>query len=169
MNMLDLVAASAPAVEFERDWTVWWWIGAIVVGLAAIAIAAAFLPLWEAMEDRGAHIALVILLGLSALASAVVLLVLPGTMMRHIVVHENVWWIAVPFLVAALGFVWLGLGRLAFGWAGYVPAVLIVLGVGIGAGYDALNRLASWIPTTVGALVLLGIAIVAILIAKVRE
>lgn len=171
-NAILLVPAEDVAVQFVTDWTIWGWIIAVAVGIAAalVALATPFLAAF-ASEVRYPVPAWILVVA-AAIGAAGVLLILPGTMMRHVSTHPNVWWVGIPWAAVALFFWWWGVARLGdspLRWAGYVPAILTGAGVVIGAGYDALNRFASWIPTTVGAVLLLMVIGGFALYLKARE
>lgn len=181
MNHQDLIISTSAAlprpaedmaVQFVKDWTVGGWVIAIAIGVAAVLFTLAVPFLATLTEDLRYAAPAWILLVIAAVGAVGVLLILPGTMMRHVSTHPNVWWVAIPWAAVALFFWWWGaaqLGDTPMRWAGYVPAILIGIGVLIGAGYDALNRFASWIPTTVGA-VLLGLLLIAVFVyVKARE
>lgn len=172
MNIWGMVPAEDIAVAYAKDGTAWGWVIAAAIGLAAVLVAVVAPLVAGFLDDVRGGLIWWILLLLVGLAAAGVLLVLPGIMMRHVEIHANVWWVVIPWMAVAGFFVWWGRSRLweqDLQWAGYVPAILITAGVAIGAGVDALNRLASWIPTTVGALVALLVIIVIVLVAKARE
>ncbi|MDE0546346.1 hypothetical protein [Microbacterium sp. C7(2022)] len=147
------------AVEYDKDWTVWWWVGAAVIGALAVALAATAPTLWGVIDDheneggRGALL-MRILLSIAGIAALVVLVVLPGTMMRHIEIHSHVWWVVFGWGLAAV-FLWWAGSAWYTRWLAWVPAIAIGAGVIVGAGNDALHRLASWIPMAAGTLLTL--------------
>ncbi|MBS1905489.1 MAG: hypothetical protein JST33_02745 [Actinobacteria bacterium] len=156
-NALLRIRTEDVAVQFVKDWTVWGWLIAVAIGIAAILVALAA-PFAAAYANEARHGRLLwVLLVVAVVGAAGVLLILPATMMRHVYTHPVVWWVVIPWVAVALFFLWWGavqLGGSPLSWAGYVPAIIIGAGVLIGAGCDALNRFASWIPATVGAVVL---------------
>lgn len=171
-NAMLRIRTEDVAVQFVKDWTVWGWLIAVAIGVAAVLVALVT-PFLAASVDEARHGAVMwTLLVIAAVGAAGVLLILPGTMMRHVYTHPVVWWVAIPWVAIALFFWWWGAvqwGGSRMSWAGYVPAMLIGAGVLVGAGYDALNRFASWIPATVGAVVLVLVLGGLFLYLKARE
>ncbi|MBS1674438.1 MAG: hypothetical protein JSS74_10785 [Actinobacteria bacterium] len=171
-NAMLRIRTEDVAVQFVKDWTVWGWLIAVAIGIAAVLVALAA-PFVAAYANEARHgMVIWILLVIVTSGAAGVLLILPGTMMRHVYTHAVVWWVVIPWVAVALFFLWWGamqLGGSPLSWAGYVPAILIGAGVLVGAGYDALNRFASWIPATVGAVVLAFVLGGLFLYLKARE
>ena len=162
MYTLALLTPLDVAIEYDKDWDLWWWIGAAVLGVVAIAIALTFVPLWDWIGRFESGTAVVIgriVLAVVALAAAYTLVVLPGTMMRHVQAHENVWWVVIGWVAGAIALIFLSR---EYGWLRWLAPSLVGAGLLIGAANDALQRFASWIPTTAAtvlAVIILGVGL----------
>lgn len=165
------------AVTYETDWTGGAWAIAIALGVLALAyvLAAPFIAgaLLNAEGRRG--IGWLWALGAVVLIAAwLVLLILPGGMMRHIPDHASVWWVAVPCLVLAAVLAIRGALMPAYDplrWVLWVPALTLFAGTVTGLILDALNRAAAAVPMGVGtfaAIVIAGGAALALSAASRR-
>lgn len=159
------------AVAFETDWTMWGWVIAIAISIAAILVlwwAPALLGLADLIYTewvRWASLIGVVVISLAALAAV---LILPGMMFRH---TENQ---GVAFLI---GLAWLGVATYFWfahrydveRWVRRVPAGAIAIGVVTGAASDAVTRAAASVPMTVSGFLALCLIGGAIIWAKFRE
>ncbi|WP_424446863.1 hypothetical protein [Microbacterium sp. CH-015] len=162
MYTLAFLTPLEVAIEYDKDWDLWWWIGAGVVGVVAITIALTVIPLWGWTDRFDSEVGVLIgriVLAVLALAAAYTLVVLPGTMMRHVQAHENVWWVVIGWLVGGVALITISR---EYGWLRWLAPSLVGAGLLIGAANDALQRFASWIPTTAAAvlaIIILGIGL----------
>lgn len=143
------------AVTYFTDWEPWNWYATVALILVCVAVSGA-IALWLERSVKVGFTQRWYVIGggtLIGLAGTVALLMLPGTLMRHVKHHENVWWIVIPFVLLALGLVAVALvNDIA---APFVPAGALALGIIFGAIDDALQRAAAWFPTSVVSLIAL--------------
>lgn len=162
MYTLAMLTPLDVAIEYDKDWDLWWWIGASALGVVAIAIALTFVPLWDwigRFEPGAAEVIGRIVLAVLALAAAYTLVVLPGTMMRHVQAHENVWWVVIGWVAGAIALIFISR---EYGWLRWLAPSLVGAGLLVGAANDALQRFASWVPTTAAAVlavIILGVGL----------
>lgn len=160
-----MLRAEDVAVAFESDWNGWGI--AIVATISVLAVAwvlgsrrtLAWISYRVQASDAGAIVGYG-LWGLLTLAALIVLLVMPGTIMRHLPDHGTVGWVVGGSLLVAIVLAfWAGgapsiWGR-GFAWVPFLPAIVVALGAAIGWIVDGVTRVAASVPMAVGTFVLL--------------
>ncbi|MBP2437876.1 hypothetical protein [Microbacterium amylolyticum] len=159
------------ALAYETDWTWVNWLSVAVLTAVTViwTLSAATVATWVSDRhvgySRGATaVKTVMWLAWVAVScgAALVLLVLPGSVMRHIPSSGVVLVLFFTGIAASIALAIWGL------WGagndvplfGYVPAVALFLGVLLGGVNDWLHRVAASIPTSVAVLVLTPIVLV---------